>query len=692
MEASAAALRLTLSDVASLAKVQRPVVSMWRKRSAGTGIPFPAPIAQAHGQEIFDADAIGEWLLVSGRGNNPDARADSAAFARISLQSNGITPDNGQSFDGLTALLALKVLTGVPLSGLSREDLLDAADEHDPDDECLYSELENLGTDLPRAAANAERLAESAYGASAAFEQLLSDRFRSGPRDYATTALTESAIDLLASSAVELAATLDGAPAFSDPTPGGSDLLLGIVRRLPGYGSSSFFAADDGGTASRLTRRRFLVHGHECGRLSAEGLPSPAGPVVHVAQYPSPGNPGISAMDTLLALENTILNMDDSQRAVFLAPASTLCDHQSDPAESMVRSALLRTGRVRAIVRLPLGLLRSKPREAQALWVLGPSFADVSIADRWTMLADLSAQKLTDDVRQDLISDVAASMGRRATIRAHSFRFARLMPTRSLLASRGSLVALASRSGDDDAAGGAEAALRIEELQNLLMKHDGGVPAPVSVLAQSGGRLAPATVQELISGGNLRYVKGNRLDPADLSPGERTRVIGAAELLDPHHAPQRRISLLDFTAGYPSGRLTEPGDVVFCTSPRPAAIVDADGGSVVVFPARVLRLDRGDPGGLVPAVVAADINAATEQDKDWRQWRLRRTPDRQRHGLESALAQLQHAQHQARQRLDQLNELATLILDGVAGGSLALDPVLTTADSSSTAVPNEGTP
>ncbi|XTR52649.1 hypothetical protein ACOM2C_04610 [Pseudarthrobacter sp. So.54] len=105
------------------------------------------------------------------------------------------------------------------------------------------------------------------------------------------------------------------------------------------------------------------------------------------------------------------------------------------------------------------------------------------------------------------------------------------------------------------------------------------------------------------------------------------------------------------------------------------ATVDADGGSAVVFPARVLRIDAGDPGGLLPDVVAADINALSGRDKVWRHWQLRRVPDAQRKKLAETLARLQHGQHLARERLKRLEELATLITDGVAGGSLTMtDP------------------
>ena len=79
----AEALRMTLSDVAALAQVQRPVVSMWRKRCAASARPFPEPAAFDGGRELFDADRIAAWLAATGRGNNAEAANDVAAFARM---------------------------------------------------------------------------------------------------------------------------------------------------------------------------------------------------------------------------------------------------------------------------------------------------------------------------------------------------------------------------------------------------------------------------------------------------------------------------------------------------------------------------------------------------------------------------------------------------------------------------------
>ncbi|CAM3307440.1 hypothetical protein PSET11_03246 [Arthrobacter ulcerisalmonis] len=677
-------LRMTLSDVALLAQVQRPVVSMWRKRSSGGPLPFPPAAERVNGIEMFDAGRVTAWLQATGRGNNQEAGNDVAIFARLAVTSSESPRDSRLTFDGLTALLALKVLTGQALAQSTAAELLDAADEADPDDAFLYSELAALGSALAGLASFADRLADSAFSASAAFEKLLAHRFKEGLREQSDTALAEPALALTAAAAMELATTLEGRLLFVDSTPGGSDVMLSIVQQFGESHSLTFLAADHHGSASRLARRRLAVHGTDNGpvKIDANGAFAVNGPAVHVAQFPSPGNLEPGSTGILSGIENIVLQMDDSQRGVVIAPARVLCDALSGEASNL-RSDLLRSGRVRAIVQLPAGLLRAKPREQQALWILGPAFANVPIAERWTMVADLATIPLTLDVTQDLISDVAASMGDRATLRAHAFRFARLVQTRVLLAGRGALVD-ASVKRSTTSVRGAEAALRIEELTRALATESSRPALPRAQLAALEAGKPPATVQEMLTAGHIKYLQGIRLRAEDMNSRGGSRVLGRDELMNPNNAQPRFITLLDFAAKYPAGRLTEPGDVVFCTSPRPAAMLDAEGGAVVVFPARIVRIDQGDPGGLLPAVVVRDINRLNPADKTWRNWRLRRTPEAQRLPLASALQNLHREQSETRERLKRLEELATLMTDGVAGGSLTLTDPLTHA------VPEEG--
>ncbi len=128
-------------------------------------------------------------------------------------------------------------------------------------------------------------------------------------------------------------------------------------------------------------------------------------------------------------------------------------------------------------------------------------------------------------------------------------------------------------------------------------------------------------------------------------------VIGVPELVGESPIGMRTVDIIGFADLYPAARYTEAGDIVFCTSPRVAAWIDIEGGSVVLSPARIIRLvtdpDAGPPP-LVPQVVAADIEAAPRLDgpiKDWQLWPLRLVPRSERDGL---LAEL--ARHDAERR------------------------------------------
>ncbi|GLB68749.1 hypothetical protein [Arthrobacter mangrovi] len=666
-------LRLTLTDIALLTRVQRPVVSMWRTRSRDTAAPFPAPADVENALELFDAAELLDWLAATGRGNNPNAAEDIAAFAAL----DGFRRHPGRHVAGITALLTLRRLLDRPLHGLITDDLLDEADAVDPDDGFLYSELEALGEDLPRIAAYTDLLADAAYSPEAAFEKLMADRFRNGQREQAAAAFTQEAIDLLAAAAVELGSSQPNreVPVFVDGTAGGSDLLMQIVRYSGEDAHLTFMTTANDDDVSRLLRRRLRIHGVQWKNLEgdAAGRFGLTGPVVHVAQFPPPGHRDMSPVQILTTVENIMLQMNDEQRGVIIGPAGVLVDALASQEADDLRSGLLRLGTLRAAVRLPQGLLKMKPRQAQALWVLGPSQRDVDIAERWTMVADLSGQDLTADVREDVISDLAASMGSRAVLRAHSFRFARLVYTRTLLAGRGSL--LHTATPPSATASGSEAAARIDALVGALNEE----PAPTRLeldleAANSDVYPAPSTVGEMIAAGNLKYLPGNRLDERLLMSRGTGRVclLGLPELLGQTEPGDRRIDQLVLAATYPAARRTEPGDVVFCTGERTAAWVDAKGGAVVSFPVRVLRISDTDPGGLLAEVLAADINAAPSNGGRWKRWPVRRLPETAQAPLKAALHELREVREQARRRLDALTELESLIVDGATGSRLKI--------------------
>lgn len=667
-------LQITLSDIAQLAQVQRPVVSMWRSRSKNTQHPFPAPVSHHGRQELFSAAEVTAWLTATGRGNNPHAAEDAAAFA------TPLGPETKRThFTALTALLALRCITDMPLGGNSAEDLVDLADEYDPDDDFLFTEIEALGPDLLPLAAYADLLTDASYTSAAAFEQLLGDRFRAGPADQVDTLLVPEAVDLVAATAVELSADSAQPPVFLDD--GGSDFLLAVADILGESAAGTLCVGTLGNAAARLARRRMHLHGRFRENLDVANGAGRAGTGarVRVAQFPSPAQPAAEAATILTAIDEIALGMDALAHAVVLAPAAILTDTLQrttlNREAGNIRSDILRSGRVRAIVRLPQGLLPSRPRQAESLWVLGDAHPNVAIAERWAMVADLSGMELTTDVRQDLVSDLAASLGTREQIRAHSFRFARLVPTRLLLAGTGSLTAatLTPKPAALATAQPVSTAADLVRAEAVLEAVNAGAlhPLPFSLAAGAPPPVAPSTVGVALKDGSLKYLQGHRIADEHVAVGQSgpapLAIIGVQELAGDIAPGTRTISQLVFANSYPQGRLTEPGDVIFSTGAQAGAMVDEAGAAVVLYPARILRINARRPGGLLPQVLAQDVRDAPAGH--WKQWPVRRIDDGARPALGAALAGVAAERRRLAVRLQQLDGLAGLLMDGAARGS-----------------------
>ncbi|EWT03344.1 hypothetical protein N865_19215 [Intrasporangium oryzae NRRL B-24470] len=679
--AEVSTLQLSLSDVARLAGVRRPVVSMWRTRELA-GHPFPKPVALVAGQERFDAFEIADYLATTGRGNNPEARDDLAAHAQLTHLSH---LDETTAADGLTALLCLAASTGEALGDLDHATLVSLASDADSADAFLLREVEALGADLPMLAAHAEALADASYSPAAAFELLLRQQLQRSLRGHASVALRPEAQQLVAQIAAALAndAGME-TPLFVDVTDGSADLVLATARAYAAESPPSVATVALDSRSARLARRRLRVHDlHRLDVLVDEdgdfSIPSTMDGSVHVLQLPPAGQPGLSDVEMIDAIGNLLVQLADNSRVVVLGPASALTDPPSSPEADSARDAILRSDRLRAAVRLPKGLLIRSPRKPLALYALGPAHPDVPVGERWTVVADVSDRSLDPGAIDDLVTDVVAAMASEPEVRRHAFRFARRMRTAALLPGRKALVgtvAPARRMSTSP-----DLLVRIDELTRSL----GRVPLShlrVEAVAplDSPRGTSTQTLGEAVAARVCRIVPGNRVDPADLTASDGRRVIGTDELLGTAPLGSRRVDTLDFAGSYPAARFTEPGDVVFCTTPRVAALVDDAGGSVVVTPARVLRVvrdpDRGEPP-LLPAVLAADIRAAgTRGDassaKDWRRWAIRHVPKGQLHALANTLEEVERERHELRTRLGQLDALAAALTEGVTAEALTI--------------------
>jgi len=611
---------MTMRDIAGLAHVQRPVVTVWRRRSRASAHPFPAAHVRRGSQELFLREEVVSWLEDTQRGNNPDVRADAAAHSLLDSAGN-------RDAKALSALLTLRHLIGEPLGTATADALLDAADQHDPDDRCLFSELERAD-DLEALARTADELVEAAWDTDPAHRRLVDARLRTPGSALSQVAVTEAARRALLALFGPLTREL-GQPSVMDPTGCAVDVLPDIAAAL----ELPVLVMDGERAAHRLLRRQLLladVAHREVRRGSGDW--SVTGPTAHLVVLPAATSPNTTAGEHLDLLDEIALQLDDQQLVLCVAPAATLAD-PLEGAGLARRDQLLRDGLVRAIVRLPAGLRPAQAREHSALWLLGA--ADLTPpAERRTLVADLGGLTLreSEGLADDLLAAWQGTDGARRRAWAH------LHPvlTLDLISANGTLVPARPARARATGRGGADwvVDLRTADTRGRLADYrlDVGHDTPEQVtLARANDR------------GWVRILPGRKVDLNGL-PAGNVRVID-----DPAQEEPRTVDRLALMARAEVD-LTEPGDIVFAPRPTPRAVQDAEGGALVRFPSRILRLRAEAP--LVPAAVVARINAATSPV--WQNWTLAVVPDPDRAALGEALAGL------ARDRARLVAELAAL--------------------------------
>lgn len=651
---------MSLGDVAALARVARPVVSMWRERSVVAGVehPFPEAVGEGGRTERFDTDDVVRWLAQTGRGKNPDAAADAAAHAVPIALLGGGEPDPA-AIDGAEALLCLRTVTGVDLGPLPADDLLDLAEEADPDDEFLFAEIASLGARAVPLAGWVDDLVDAAYGPAPALDRITARRrFTPSQR---RALLRPEAAGVIAEIAAALVAEIGEGAVVSDATEGATDLIGAVMHRV-GEGADVAVRV-----RSRPGRRRARI-----ARWAQDDSSRGSGLVL--AQFPSVERPDASAEDILQALDDLQLDLVESHRAVFVAPADVLCDDLDDSALDGLRSTILRLGRLRAAVRLPRGLLVGSPRRGLGLWVLGPERDPAPLDQRWVATADLGDAVLTPDVLADLATDIVTAMGDRPLGRAHAFRFARVAMTAGLLAGGGAIVPVGVRPARLHLVSPASVATQVTALVAQLADTARTSSAVDHVRVDPSTRqsgMPSCTVADALASGAAKLVKGVRFDPDLVTAEGAVRLFRVDDLTLPD-APRRGVDPFEVEARHPAAHRTEPGDVVFGASPRAAAVVDRDGYAFLAYPARVLRCRGGS--GLVPEAVAAAINAQPATSRDWRAWPVPTVDPADADALATALRAVEDEQHAASARLAQLHDLITRLVDGVAARAVTVTP------------------
>jgi hypothetical protein len=611
---------LTLQDVADLAKVRRPVVSMWRKRPTVRGVwmPFPEPAAVVAGVAQYSRVDVVDWLERTGRGNNVDFSDDAPALA---------VPD-GAVLEDVVTLLCWHVLTGEELSGTTLEQRVTLAAERDPDDTFLLREVRAL---RPSTAVleYVDDLVEASFGASDALSRVETGRLK---RTLAARDLTPEAVELLRTVTQACVGHLDqdGAALRTDGMP----LTLEVAS-----GSDLYIVGDD-----RSIRRRAAIRGIPVG--------TDARPSVSVSSVV-----GLDLMDALDCVDEVVVGLDMGDIAVVLGAAAALCDDLAGMLQQR-RAQTLRVGNLVVAVRLPRGMWREAHRQSLAAWVcLGGAEAQRP----W--VADLGA---ADDVDPaDLAADVAGAL---AQTDDRAFRYARRTELAGVIAA-GSLVPRGVRA---PTLRSADSATYLDRVHGATLTTTTPLEPLDVLVATSPGRfrMRYRSLGELREQRHVIVKRGSRIDPDDAT------VDGTVVVLPAEVVGAMRLDPFDASRRYPRAARTEPGDVVFVEKPLPRAWVDVTGGALVASPAKIIRLRKTAEFG--PRVLAAVINEMCSAGAEWPTWSLPVIARDEADRLEAVLVDADRYEREARRRTDAARDLKKALIEGVAAGALTLDAQPTT--------------
>ncbi len=620
-----------MQDIATLARVSRPAVSQWRKRTTvrGEAMPFPAVVERVDGVERFDQADVVDWLRRTGRGNNQAEQAlDAAAFT---------APDETH-FDDVVTLLALYALSGADFVSMSHGELVETARAADPDDEVLLREVRRL-TVSAGVLGYIDDLVGASFGPADALARLESSRVGRtlGLRD-----LTGDAIDVMRTvvGAARTHVGGDGVPLV----PAGDPLLALSVAE-----PDTSLVVHAGDAAARDLKRRALVLGVDVDSVAY-------GPTVTVSSLV-----GLSGREALDGLDDVMLDLAPGSVAVVLGPARELTDHLAGPLHTR-RLQTLGVGNLVAALRLLRGLWREAHRQCLGAWVClgGANAAEVATVD---LAADGQSEDLAADIAAAL-EDCSGYDGLSGSRRAYRYvrsRELQRIRTSATLVPRGTS---APRLLTDDPSH------HTDRVHAATLVTSASLPpfdVPVG-LSPGRFRLQRYSFHELCERGLIRVYSGSRFNTDHHDPAGTVPVL-----------PDRTLTFDPFDAAqlYPKARRTDPGDIVFLEKPTPQAWIDTHGGSLVASPAKLLRI--GPDAAFGPHLLATAVNTLAEPGSEWQTWSIPNLNDDDAHHLETVLAQVDAYRREAEAKVRAAHNLATALIDGVAAGAVTLDTADTTS-------------
>lgn len=686
---------MSMPEIAELARVQRPVISTWMRRHAD----FPRPAAVSGRRRLYDGRHVADWLVSTGRAED----ASIGPVLRLyGLARLGDEMGAGALVPAVTALICLRHLNDdAPLcdgDGDVLERLRALAEELDPKDLFFRREIGEL-TDQ-RLPAIVDELVEAAWGCKDAFERIMEIRSRLGAAELVADRLDPTLMRLITrlADAANQADEWTGEVWLADPNVGSGDLLTGVAATLRDDQPIHIAACSSNPSAVRLARRRLAVWDLHEGDFTVHDGPvdPPAETDVIITHLPYQPAERRSVHEALSAVYDISLILPAGATAIVVAPADTVgaLDPASEPGE--LRSDLIKAGAVKAIIRLPGGLVPYRPGYEVALWVLitdhDSRLHDAQVRGR-VLLADVSDRRPTEGVIDALATDVLTwrrdGYDPKGHIRTHAVpalvEF--LVNTPDPLSPR-YLPATRGRRQDIP-----ERVARALELESVLREYRPERPGPGASIAATLQQVPPqtATINDLIKGGRIRgnqlsLRKGTRLASDDVVPlrdathdARSYRVIGPPELLGHSRVGNRRIDRLLFETRYGNAQRSRPGDVIITTAPEAAALVDDEGYSVIESPARILRVTERGAEHFTPRVLAALLTRPIRAESAVRpvqrlnQLRLPLLPMSEVNRLDRLLVELEERERLAHRELTALSELRQITTTGLTDGTLTLN-------------------
>lgn len=607
--------QVSMMEVASIAGVTRQAVTNWRSRPASA--PFPSPANVVDGVERFDLDKVLDWLQLTGRGRNVQARLDAPAVS---------VPD-GLDLGRAVVLLALRCSIAQDLGPLSTAERVALAAEVDPDDRFLLTEVHAIASD-DRTSEYVDELLAASYGPPDALARLYATRVAQGSRGLS------SEVKVLLQRVAEACRLFLG--------PDDVSVMLDLEPRARQL-AAGFAAADP--DCDRAMLRHLVIDGLPVG----SGTPPRVRLVALV---------GLDAQEVLDRVDQVAMELGAREVAIILGPASSLCDRLTGDLYRQRKETLQVGGddfgfALAAALKLPRGYWREAHRQCLGLWVLqGATKSD------GVVVADLSGR---DVDAAELADDILGALERTA---ARAYRYGRVLAYTEVWTRDTVVLPGIGAAGGSASASGTSVLDRLIAASLVTRERIEGFDI-VADQQNAAGPVARRSLGELADSGIVKVHRGSRIADEHTDSRGSIRILSA----DPT-VPERRIDPLVEADHYSHAGRTEPGDVVFVASPRPHALVDEEGGSLVASPSRVLRV--GDVrAGVGPHSLAAAINNLAEST-EWRTWQIPFVPRVQLSALEDALARATDYMAGLRRREAVVAELMNHLIQGVAEGSVAL--------------------